>query len=220
MSRLKPLLLALRRRPKTPPPAYTTASHAVLLLPELLELILLALPPRRALILQRVCTTWRAVLSSSPSLQRVLFLRPTAPCRFSFVSRGEAPRVNHLLDTVLARSGLVPKPGAEGWTPCAAGPHVRARRYALAETRELNRALVRRTSASFRDMQLADPPVKSVRVRISGEREGLHFADVEGVRVGPVRDAVGELLVRIMLKWDWEGRYGVVVEFYGDRDGG
>ena len=44
---------------------------------ELLEHILYDLPIRDLLLSQRVCRTWRSLISSSPTLQQALFLRPS-----------------------------------------------------------------------------------------------------------------------------------------------
>lgn len=52
------------------------ARETVLELPELLEEILLHLPPRDMLVAQRVARRWREVAFSSP-IQRALFLQPT-----------------------------------------------------------------------------------------------------------------------------------------------
>ncbi|KAK4616615.1 uncharacterized protein CLAFUR5_05313 [Fulvia fulva] len=53
-----------------------TATNQVLATAELLELILLDLPPRDLLSSQRVCTTWRHAVKASVKAQRALFRRP------------------------------------------------------------------------------------------------------------------------------------------------
>ena len=52
-----------------------SAVHQVLSIPELLEHILLYLPERDLLLDQRVSTTWRNIITITPSLQRKLFFK-------------------------------------------------------------------------------------------------------------------------------------------------
>ncbi|KAF2399351.1 hypothetical protein EJ06DRAFT_522304 [Trichodelitschia bisporula] len=78
----------------------------------------------------------------------------------------------------------------------------------------------RKTEASCLQMQLADPPVKSVVVRLSDDgRMRAHFADVDGVRMGPVLEAVLHFS-RDDRFVDPERRNVIEIEFYGDSDGG
>ncbi|KAK3630919.1 hypothetical protein LTR56_017192 [Elasticomyces elasticus] len=50
-----------------------------LAVPELLENMLLQLPIRDLLFAQKVCTEWKDVIDTSPSIQRALFLKPGTP---------------------------------------------------------------------------------------------------------------------------------------------
>ena len=53
----------------------SAAAHTVLETPELLEHILLQLPTKSALYVQRVSKHWNAVIANSPQIQRALFKR-------------------------------------------------------------------------------------------------------------------------------------------------
>lgn len=54
----------------------TSASKRLLNLPELLEMVLLAMPPRCILQAQRVNHAWNELIARSPKIQRALFFRP------------------------------------------------------------------------------------------------------------------------------------------------
>ena len=53
-----------------------TASTKVLNTVELLELVLLELPVRDLLLVQRVCCTWHSTIENSRLLQQALFFKP------------------------------------------------------------------------------------------------------------------------------------------------
>ncbi|KAK5710217.1 hypothetical protein LTR17_019052 [Elasticomyces elasticus] len=53
-----------------------TPTHEVLATPELLEAILLHLPLKDLLFSQNVCRAWKAVIDTSPSITKALFLVP------------------------------------------------------------------------------------------------------------------------------------------------
>lgn len=86
-----------------------TAAQRVLETPELLEMVLSELPPTQLLISQRVNTLWHDLISNSPQLQQLLFMRPTwskakpfnshLPCEANRPS--ERPRNNMMLRRVL-----------------------------------------------------------------------------------------------------------------------
>ncbi|THX05870.1 hypothetical protein D6D13_06880 [Aureobasidium pullulans] len=86
-----------------------TAAQCVLETPELLEMVLSELPPTQLLISQRVNTLWHDLISNSPQLQQLLFMRPTwskakpfnshLPCEANRPS--ERPRNNMMLRRVL-----------------------------------------------------------------------------------------------------------------------
>lgn len=62
---------------------------------EILEAILLQLPPQNILINQRVCTTWRDLIQTSPDLQCALFYRYSTK---SDKRSNLAPTLNPLLE--------------------------------------------------------------------------------------------------------------------------
>lgn len=62
--------------------------HQVLLTTELLEEILLRVPPRDVLLLQRVCAVWKDVVEGSKKLQKMLFFLPAGEVQ-SYPSKGK-----------------------------------------------------------------------------------------------------------------------------------
>ena len=54
-----------------------SATTKVLRIPELLEHILLQLPPKNVLLAHRVSKRWRKVIKKSPKLQRMLYFKPS-----------------------------------------------------------------------------------------------------------------------------------------------
>lgn len=65
------------------------AQEAVLATTELLEAILLALPPRDILLVQRVSKRFETVVKQSTTLQCALFLQPVKDSPLHFVFSGE-----------------------------------------------------------------------------------------------------------------------------------
>ncbi|KAI9696505.1 MAG: hypothetical protein M1820_008133 [Bogoriella megaspora] len=51
--------------------------HRFQAIPELLELVLLLLPPARILVCQRVCRTWKVTINHSPAVRRALWYQPS-----------------------------------------------------------------------------------------------------------------------------------------------
>lgn len=86
-----------------------TTAQRVLETPELLEMILSELPPCQLLISQRVNSLWNDLISHSPKLQQLLFMRPTWPRAKLFDAHqsceanrpSERPRNNMMLRRVL-----------------------------------------------------------------------------------------------------------------------
>jgi hypothetical protein len=86
-----------------------TAAQRVLETPELLEMILSELHPCQLLLSQRVNNLWHDLITNSPQLQQLLFMRPTwpkpkpfdshLPCEANRPSR--RPRNNMMLRKVL-----------------------------------------------------------------------------------------------------------------------
>lgn len=54
----------------------TDDCHQIFTLPEVLEMVLLGLPMKDLLLDQRVCKTWRNLITTSSKLQQALFLKP------------------------------------------------------------------------------------------------------------------------------------------------
>lgn len=90
-----------------------TAAQRVLETPELLEMVVSSMPPLQILLVQRVSTAWHDVISSSPTIQRLLFLKPNWNLEAkSFNARrpvnrpGDRPNNNRMLRRVL--DGMYP----------------------------------------------------------------------------------------------------------------
>ncbi|CAD0106613.1 unnamed protein product [Aureobasidium uvarum] len=85
------------------------SAQRVLETPELLEMILAELPPCQLLISQRVNILWHDLISNSPQLQQLLFMRPSWPKAKPFDSHlsceanrpSQRPRNNMMLRKVL-----------------------------------------------------------------------------------------------------------------------
>lgn len=86
-----------------------SSAQRVLETPELLEMVLSELPPCQLLVSQRVNSLWNALISQSPRIQQLLFMRPTWPKAKPFDSHlsceanrpSERPRNNQMLRRVL-----------------------------------------------------------------------------------------------------------------------
>ncbi|KAI9667326.1 MAG: hypothetical protein M1821_000141 [Bathelium mastoideum] len=64
-----------------------SAAHRLQAIPELLELLLLNLPPQRVLQYQSVCRTWKSLINTSPALLRALWYEPSATKRDDIKSK-------------------------------------------------------------------------------------------------------------------------------------
>lgn len=88
--------------------ADSMAAQQALETPEILEMILTSIPPTDLLLLQRTSRLWNNVISSSPQIQRNLFMRPdwhlegkrNIPKR-GINKPGERPRNNRMLRPIL-----------------------------------------------------------------------------------------------------------------------
>jgi hypothetical protein len=116
--------------------ASDAAVHRVFAIEELLESILAYLSIDRLLILKRVCHEWNRVIATSPSLQKILFVRP-APSR-------SAREHNPLFEDYLKTIGY-----AEPHTPAAA--HVEMNPNVM-------RRLINGCPKSWREMTMFQPP--------------------------------------------------------------
>ncbi|KAL1296665.1 hypothetical protein AAFC00_000146 [Neodothiora populina] len=88
--------------------ASSSAAQLVLDTPELLENIVSFLPPLELLVAQRVSQIWRGVITNSPTIQRLLFMRPdwsletkSYNARRPINKPGERPRNNLMLRRIL-----------------------------------------------------------------------------------------------------------------------
>ncbi|GAB7354501.1 hypothetical protein MBLNU459_g4970t1 [Dothideomycetes sp. NU459] len=97
----------------TPIASIAPAAALVLDTPELLEMILSNLPPLQLLVLQRVSSVWHSLISTSPPIQRALFMRPDWTLEAKPFNAwqpgnrpGERPRNNRMLRRVL--DGMYP----------------------------------------------------------------------------------------------------------------
>ncbi|KAF2815063.1 uncharacterized protein BDZ99DRAFT_189889 [Mytilinidion resinicola] len=153
----------------------TSATSRVLSTTELLEHILLHLPPPSLLFAQRICTTWRSLIQRSLPLQRALFLAPTAqPLLVSSDPPYTLPPVNPFLKSAFA--GHIDRHSKPMRWVTAQGEHciVFVVRVVSAEWPDA----FKYPEASWRQMLLTQPPVKAASV--------MDFSGV-GLAVGPRR---------------------------------
>ncbi|KAK3636507.1 hypothetical protein LTR56_014133 [Elasticomyces elasticus] len=80
-----------------------TAQEQALGLAELLETILLQLPPRNLLFAQKVCKDWKQAMEASPSIQKALFFIPGT-------KHDVHPACNTALEHILARETFATNP--------------------------------------------------------------------------------------------------------------
>ncbi|KAF2501434.1 hypothetical protein BU16DRAFT_534108 [Lophium mytilinum] len=150
----------------------TSATSRVLSTTELLEHILLRLPPPSLLFAQRICTTWRSLIQRSLPLQRALFLAPTRPLLDASGPPYTLPTVNPFLDSAFA--GHIDRHSKPTRWVTAQGEHC-----IVFVVRVVNGNwpdAFKYPEASWRQMLLTQPPVRAASV--------MDFGMV-GLAVGP-----------------------------------
>ncbi|KAK5017378.1 hypothetical protein LTR16_000893 [Cryomyces antarcticus] len=189
----------------------TAAAHHVLHIPELLEAILLHLPPQTLLLAQRVCRTFHAVIHASVHIQRALFFAPQWHLRarrahtWHTADRpGAKPANNRLL--LRALPGCYPtvssvvvgsaSPGSDSgidydawsWSVNVSFPST-----AAAAAAQLPHPSVAHPEASWRRMLMSQPPCTALHlVRRWARARDPAIVDDEGITMGRVAEMAGE----------------------------
>lgn len=181
----------------------TKRAHRIWEISELLEQILIHLRMRDLLLDQRVCHLWHEIISSSPTLQTTLFLRPDIRNSASAISDGRTktmPNCNPLL--------------IQSFTPLFQGC-LRMAQHTWATTSH-QRAVLQR-NASWRHMLVAQPPHGTLEEVIAyiGEDGLVDHTDIRtspilnGLHMGYIYDKA-ELILRsqsetylVVLLGDW-----------------
>lgn len=154
-----------------------TASPHALQIVEVLEQILVSLPARDLLLAQRVSQHWRATITTSPHLQRALFLKPAALAAAKPGALApEDVRTNPLLAGPCARYGsvssrILPAPDGLFMELCL----LQSRGAGAGAPAGSGDAPYRRAEASWRRMYLTQPPVTTVFVVDDFSLLGLGF---------------------------------------------
>lgn len=198
----------------------STAAAAVLSTPELLEAIILELPNTQVFLIQRVNKTFRDVIRGSPSLQKALFLRPTADYVLQLHNNRRC-----FVVPCSSRADCDPEL-SEKYTPKAAGPYQeRIDRWVIdASDRQqhtvvLNPSLVGdfngfaakkgiTLDSTRANMLLTQPPVGSLIVdhkfahhfhvsRASDPKRGLTVGEFEA----SIRAFTGQMIVLFITEW-------------------
>ncbi|KAF2448627.1 hypothetical protein P171DRAFT_428671 [Karstenula rhodostoma CBS 690.94] len=133
---------------------------------EILELILSFLPPHALLLAQRTCTTWHNLISTSPTLQTVLFLRASAS-QSSHSSYMLNPLLTSVFPFFFSSNKLAQAERAQDWDVLWGDVDVGTQDEASVKPfmySNLNRrpGAFKRKDASWRRMHLCDPPVRTV----------------------------------------------------------
>ncbi|TKA73388.1 hypothetical protein B0A49_06801 [Cryomyces minteri] len=192
------------------------AAHHVLHIPELLEAILLHLPPQTLLLAQRVCRTFRAVIRASIHIQRALFFAPQwhLPARRAHTWRtadrpGAKPANNRLLlralpgcyptvsSVVVGGSG---SPGSDSGIDCGDAyeawswsVNVSFPSTAGAAAAQLPHPSVAYPDATWRRMLMSQPPCTALHlVRRWARARDPAIVDAEGITMGRVAEMAGE----------------------------
>ena len=157
---------------------------------ELLEMILLALPPRRVLVLQTVSKTWNTVIGSSKKFQQKLFLLPISDAvqpklvtGEGFVESGTLPVYNNPISFNRIQRSIVGTPDEKGFVanfdlviydttyrPTKSGSH---------------------GCLSWHDMFLTQPPCTIALVYVYAARHGKDQEGWEDVTQCSLRDRSG-----------------------------
>ncbi|KAL4902054.1 hypothetical protein BDW74DRAFT_66850 [Aspergillus multicolor] len=129
-------------------------------IPEILEGILLHLDMETLLLAQRTCRTWRAVIQSSPALEKALYMAPAHSFLADDAQKREmtcnpllARKFPQLFPTI--RDSNKPKVRRERNTTIFTGLH-------MLEPNKLESYI--RPEASWRRMLVQEPPVKTIAV--------------------------------------------------------
>ena len=142
----------------------SSAQARVFNTPELLEAILSQLPPHDLLLAQRISRPFQAAITSSPTLQQLLFIR-AAP-----VKDPKEWSLNPLLRDLFAPFFVVPAPNAR-----AASTFTSLQRNEGCCTSEEMNALLRK-EASWRRLLLLQPPVRVLGVTQLEQTRGGNVA--------------------------------------------
>ena len=173
-----------------------TATHAALHITELLEGILLHVPPVQLFPLQRVSRFWKSCIENSPLIQRKLYLRSENPSPANAAEPPATQKPNPFLDRIHIRLNpsqtvhLVSYTGMNGF-------------WLLAKKEPLALTSSARPNAdcrpSFRRMLLTQPPKQKVLIQWGmtspdvGYRKMTHMVvmNKEGVTMEDVMSGVG-----------------------------
>lgn len=174
--------------PPPPSPSPTSAAVAdVLSTTELLEQILLSLPPRTLLPCTRVSRRWAATIASSHALQRALFLTPTPSrgallplnppgqqtanrCSPADLPRALQPRVNELLIQRF-RLGRFDEPDEDhdgGYMPMVSMRWFEELKVEAVKAKEEGGEGDGMVEPSWRRMLMAQPPPRRVEIQVYG----------------------------------------------------
>ncbi|KAJ4346748.1 uncharacterized protein N0V89_010680 [Didymosphaeria variabile] len=213
----------------TSKPSITTMPNAApplaLTTPELLEYILAFLPPRDLLLVQRVCKPWHDLITTSPTLQTLLYFRAPPPSSspsltpFSSSEYTLNPLLKSAFPFLFSPNKVQSAERAEDWDvewgdlelPAAVDPNVKPFIYSSFNR---NPAAFRRKEASWRRMHISNPPVRTiVWRRESAGMAGLFigecvtgFGDSTGRTSSITLGTLGE--DALQRKWDEESRSG------------
>ena len=186
------------------------AGHQFQKIPELLELVLLELPPQTVLQYQRVCHAWKSVINTSPRLLRALWYEPSAETcvdseldsypRFSF-----NPLLTYLgLLTLRTLSDSISKTRDEGKNYCAKlWSQLNNRQHGYSPSNDCNGAdsgpaedvmvigLSKRiddTPGSWTTMLALQPPTRWITIYVLGPSAPrvylVRSAHIDGLRLG------------------------------------